>query len=198
MRCLRCAGAPRRPASGSGLSLTILSRHAILCDHGEFDIVSSRQRCRHRPSPKEQRLGTPKVPAIRFTRGEDFAVSTVHTFATACQFARHPVRIWPVSQPMAPFTSKLSTGQSPFPLLDMTTTSTGLLCWWDSHPLEWQLASLHAPHLPDAGRKQQRRFRSNPRSPSFRCDPSARDVALDPGWASAPCIAVPHMLPSSE
>ena len=25
MRCLRCAGAPRRPASGSGLSLTILS-----------------------------------------------------------------------------------------------------------------------------------------------------------------------------
>jgi hypothetical protein len=38
MRCLRCAGAPRRPASGSGLSLTILSRHAILCDPGEFDI----------------------------------------------------------------------------------------------------------------------------------------------------------------
>ena len=29
------------------------------------------------------------------------------------------------------------------PLLDMTTTVTGLLCWRDSHPLEWQLASLH-------------------------------------------------------
>ena len=28
-------------------------------------------------------------------------------------------------------------------LLDMTTTATGLLCWRDSHPLEWQLASLH-------------------------------------------------------
>src|ERR1700676_3063929 len=25
----------------------------------------------------------------------------------------------------------------------MTTTVTGLLCWRDSHPLEWQLASLH-------------------------------------------------------
>jgi putative tryptophan/tyrosine transport system substrate-binding protein len=25
----------------------------------------------------------------------------------------------------------------------MTTTATGLLCWRDSHPLEWQLASLH-------------------------------------------------------
>jgi hypothetical protein len=40
--------------------------------------------------------------------------------------------------------------------------------------------------------------RSNPRSPSFRCDPFARDVALDPDRASAPRIAVPHMLPSSE
>src|SRR6187200_2287521 len=41
-------------------------------------------------------------------------------------------------------------------------------------------------------------LRSNPRSPSFRCDPFARDVALDPDRASAPRIAVPHMLPSSE
>jgi hypothetical protein len=32
----------------------------------------------------------------------------------------------------------------------------------------------------------------------FRCDPFARDVAFDPGRASAPRIAVPHMLPSSE
>src|SRR4030095_16322519 len=34
----------------------------------------------------------------------------------------------------------------------MTTTVTGLLCWRDFHPLEWQLASLHwsgrAPALP--------------------------------------------------
>jgi hypothetical protein len=29
------------------------------------------------------------------------------------------------------------------PLLDMTTTVTGLLCWRDSHPQERQLASLH-------------------------------------------------------
>src|SRR5712691_9595621 len=37
-RCLRCAGAPRRPASGSGLSLRIPSWHAVLSDPGEFDI----------------------------------------------------------------------------------------------------------------------------------------------------------------
>jgi hypothetical protein len=41
-------------------------------------------------------------------------------------------------------------------------------------------------------------LRPNPRPPSFRRDPFARDVALDPGRASAPRIPVPHMLPSSE
>ena len=37
-RCLRCAGAPRRPPSGSELSLLIPSWHAALSDHGESDI----------------------------------------------------------------------------------------------------------------------------------------------------------------
>ena len=32
-----CAGAPRRPASGSGLSLLIRSWHAVLYDPGESD-----------------------------------------------------------------------------------------------------------------------------------------------------------------
>ena len=31
------------------------------------------------------------------------------------------------------------------PLLDMTTAVAGPLCWWDFHPLEWQLDSLHEP-----------------------------------------------------
>jgi hypothetical protein len=60
---------------------------------GSSTSISSRYRRRHRPSPKEQRLGTPNVPAIRFARGEDFVASTVRIFATACQVARHPVRI---------------------------------------------------------------------------------------------------------
>ena len=41
-------------------------------------------------------------------------------------------------------------------------------------------------------------LRPDPRPPRFRCDPFARDVAFDPGRASAPRITVPHMLPSSE
>jgi hypothetical protein len=56
------------------------------------------------------------------------------------------------AQPSGTFTSRLSTDRSSSPLLDITTTATGLLCWRDFHPLEWQLASLHwsgrAPALP--------------------------------------------------
>src|SRR5271169_6749207 len=37
-QCLRCAGAPRRPPSGSELSLHIPSWHAVLSDPGESDI----------------------------------------------------------------------------------------------------------------------------------------------------------------
>jgi hypothetical protein len=51
-------------------------------------------------------------------------------------------------QPPGTFTSRLSTHRSPSTLLDMTTTATGLLCWRDSHPLEWQLASLHGHFRP--------------------------------------------------
>src|SRR4051794_37341149 len=65
-------------------------------------------------------------------------------FATACQVARPPGRIGPsFPGPPGAFTSRLPTGRSPFPPLDMTTTATGLLCWRDFHPQEWQLASLH-------------------------------------------------------
>ena len=34
-----------------------------------------------------------------------------------------------------------------------------------------------------------------PGLPRFRCDPFARDVAFDPGRASAPRMSVPHMIP---
>ena len=50
-------------------------------------------------------------------------------------------------QPSGTFTSRLSTDWSPSPLLDITTTATGLLCWRDSHPLEWQLALLWQIYL---------------------------------------------------
>src|SRR6202048_2675886 len=40
-------------------------------------------------------------------------------------------------------------------------------------------------------------FRSNPRPPSFRCDPFPREVAFDPGGTTMPRIAALHMLRST-
>src|SRR3954470_13724820 len=78
------------------------------------------------------------------SRGTRFSRLHWFAFATACQVARPPGRIGPsFPGPPGTFTSRLPTGRSPFPPLDMTTTATGLLCWRDSHPQEWQLASLH-------------------------------------------------------
>src|SRR3974377_980022 len=61
--------------------------------------------------------------------------------ATACQIACPPCTdqagIHP--QPPGTFTTRLPTGRSPFPPLDMTTTATGLLCRRAFTPLEWQL-----------------------------------------------------------
>ena len=47
------------------------------------------------------------------------------------------------ARPPRAFTPRLPTDRSPSPLLGITTAVTGLLCWRDLHPLEWQLASLH-------------------------------------------------------
>src|SRR5215218_6013943 len=58
-------------------------------------------------------------------------------------------------QPPGAFTSRLPTGWSPFPSLDITTTATGLLCWRDFHPQEWQLASLHQTQMREFGPAMQ-------------------------------------------
>src|SRR3954452_6833216 len=79
-------------------------------------------------------------------------------------------------QPPGAFTSRLPTGRSPFPPLDMTTTATGLLCWRDFHPQEWQLASLH-----------QTRTCRFPASGSSGESFAPGDVAMDdPGFVDHP------------
>jgi hypothetical protein len=51
------------------------------------------------------------------------------------------------SQPTVAFTSRLSTGRSSFPALDITTVALSKLHRRDFHPLEHQLASLHLLHI---------------------------------------------------
>ena len=72
-RCLRCTGAPRRPASGSGLSLTIPSWHAALYDPGEFDHrYGPVLRCRHGLRRDLSGSALPKVPQSA-SRGARFS-----------------------------------------------------------------------------------------------------------------------------
>ena len=100
-------------------------------------------RCRRglRRDPSGSAL--PRLPQS-VSRGTWFSRLHWFAFATACQVARPPGRIGPgFPGPPGTFTSRLPAGRSPFPPLDMTTTATGLLCWRDFHPQEWQLASLH-------------------------------------------------------
>ena len=115
--------AARRPTSGSGLSLSILSQHAALYDPGEFrHRYGSVLRCRTWPSPGSEQLSTPVDPAIRFTQGTYFGASRF-TSATACQVARPPVTDRTKSpRPQRTFTSRLPAGRSPSLPLDMTTT----------------------------------------------------------------------------
>jgi hypothetical protein len=110
---------------------------------GSSIIASPELRCRHWPSPRSEQLGAPNPPAIRFARGTHFGASRfTHLLRPAKLFA-------PLygsdrcARPPRAFTSRLPTDRLPSPLLDITTTATGLLCWRDFHPLEWQLASLH-------------------------------------------------------
>jgi hypothetical protein len=92
MRCLRCAGAPRRPASGSGLSLLIPSWHAALSDPGEFDIDI--QNFDADIGLRRMTTGS-ALPTLPQSVSRGRSISWLHWFAsaTACQVARPPIRI---------------------------------------------------------------------------------------------------------
>src|SRR5262249_20886664 len=95
------------------------------------------------PSPRSEQLGTPNPPAIRFTRGTYFGASRFTHLLRPAKLLAPLYGSDRYTRPSRAFTSRLPTDQLPSPLLDMTTTATGLFCLRDSHPLEWQLASLH-------------------------------------------------------
>src|SRR3974390_1714127 len=95
------------------------------------------------PSPRSERLGTPNVPAIRFTRGTSFGASRFTHLLRPAKLLAPLYGSDRYARPSGAFTSRLPTDRLSSPLLDITTTATGLLCWRDFHPREWQLASLH-------------------------------------------------------
>src|SRR3954462_10170653 len=141
-----------------------------------------------RPSPRSERLGTPNNPAIRFTRGPFFEASLVRVCYGLSGCSPPWTDLTGVPQPPGAFTSRLPTGWSPVPPLDMTTTATGLLCWRDFHPQEWQLASLHQNLL--GHRQGALGFdRSWPRRDGFL---QGFDAARHEGAAPEPNRILPH------
>ena len=88
-RCLRCAGAPRRPTSGSGLSLFIPSWHAVLSDPGEFDIDI--QKFDADIGLRRMTTGS-ALPTLPQSVPRGRSISWLHWFAsaTACQVACPP------------------------------------------------------------------------------------------------------------
>jgi len=142
-QCLRCAGAPRRPAGGSGLSLPFLLGMPLSMTPGSSIIASPELRCRHRLRRVLSGSALPILPqsVSRGARISGLPDSRICYGLPSCSPPLYGSDR--CTRPPRAFTSRLPTDRSPSPLPDMTTTATGLLCWRDSHPLEWQLASLH-------------------------------------------------------
>src|SRR3954447_13690649 len=123
-RCLRCAGAPRRPASGSGLSLPFRPDMPSSLTPGSSDIACVQfTRCRH---GLRRDLNGSALPTLPQSVSRGARLSRLHwfAFATACQVARPPwTDLTEFPRPPGAFTSRLPAGRSPFPPLDMTTTA---------------------------------------------------------------------------
>src|SRR5215471_3482911 len=131
------------------------------------------------PSPRSERLGTPKIPAIRFTRGSFFGASRF-TYATACQVARPPLTDRTRSpRPQRAFTSRLPAVWSPSLPLDITTTWTGLLVLAGLAPAR-MAASLAAPDPRSSPRRLSDRAGISGASADFvrDCGTSHLDLAV--------------------
>ena len=142
-RCLRCTGALRRPASGFELSPHFLPHMPPFPAPGSPTSILSRTSTPSWPSSNGRRLGTP-ILAQSVPRGRSIWWLHWFAFAKACRVARPLYRSdWDTFPSHRRLYFQAFNGSVSLPLLYTTTTATGLLCWRDSHPLEWQLASLH-------------------------------------------------------
>src|SRR5438067_1310215 len=142
-QCLRCAGAPRRPAGGSGLSLPFLLSMPLSMTPGSSIIASPELRCRH---GLRRDLSSSALPILPQSVSRGARISGLPDSRICYGLPSGSPPLYGsdrYARPPRAFTSRLPPDRSPSPLLDMTTTATGLLCWRDSHPLKWQLASLH-------------------------------------------------------
>jgi hypothetical protein len=127
-RCLRCVPTgPRRPASGSMLSLPILSRHVALNDSGTAAHAQFLRRTRWPSSKRNNGLGTSNIATIRFAWRVHFGALLRFTCATTCRVVCPPGGSDRASlaRPTGTFTSGLPVNWSPVSSPDIATVATG-------------------------------------------------------------------------
>jgi len=128
--------APRRPPSGSALSLSFLPNMPPSTTPGRSE-TGWFQSCGPDIGLRHVMSGS-ALPTVLLSasRRADFSELHWFAFAAACQVARPLCRSDQNSPATGTFTSRLPTSRSPFSPLDMTTTVSGPFCRWDYHPLE--------------------------------------------------------------
>src|SRR5262249_2442705 len=143
--CPRCAFPPRRPASGSVLSLLTPSRHAA----SETSGSPSGARAQFFPdgiglNRVSSGSALPRTPVIRFRRARHFAASLRFAFATACRV------VGPLdgsdrafAQPQGLLLPSFRSSRSPSSSSGIATVVSEHFHRWYFQPLEQQLASLH-------------------------------------------------------
>jgi hypothetical protein len=105
------------------------------------------------------------------------------------------------TRPSGAFTSRLPTDRLSSPLLDMTTTATGLLCWRDFHPLEWQLVSLHSNRtcgFPASGSPTGFIVRHTARGAKALVRGATPRFSIDNAGGESACGPPLHLVPSRE
>src|SRR6516164_5251907 len=96
------------------------------------------------PSPRSERLGTPNLPAIRFTRGTSFGASRFTHLLRPAKLLAPPVRIGPICSALGSFYFQASNGSVALPVAgyDYNSDWTPLLAGLS---LARMAASLAAP-----------------------------------------------------
>jgi hypothetical protein len=146
-RCLRCAGAPRRPAGGSGLSLPFLLGMPLSMTPGSSIIASPELRCRHGLRRDLSSSALPILPQS-VSRGAHISGLPDSRICYGLPSCSPPLYVRPMHSAPGSFYFQASNGSVALPVAGYIYNSDWtLLCWRDSHPLEWQLASLHQTRM---------------------------------------------------
>src|SRR6202011_2360829 len=103
------------------------------------------------PSPRSEQLGAPNPPAIRFTRGTYFGASRFTHLLRPTKLLALLYGSDRYARPSRAFTSRLPTDRLPSPLLDMTTTATGLLSEADIRMMAFSFREF--TNFPDKGKR---------------------------------------------